>query len=344
MAVVKANAYGHGLVPCSKTLLEAGASALGVACVEEGIELRRAGIEAPILVFGGLYSEQIQDFIRWKLQITASSVSKLQQINQVAKSLGATAQVHLKIDSGMERIGVHYYHADTLLRAALESTHCRIEGIYSHLARAEEQDPQLSLVQLERFMGACAPFVEALQRQAGGRKPLLHISNSAGCLRFPETHLDMVRPGLALYGVDAGQTCHGILPLRPVLSLHTRVVYFKVVKQGAGVSYGHRWQAPKDTRVVTVPIGYGDGFQRHLSNRGRALIREQSYPLVGSICMDQLMIDIGAGSAYNGDLVTLIGQMGSQKIDVLELAECAGTIPHDILTSLNLRVPRCYVG
>ncbi len=336
MASVKANGYGHGLVTVSRVLEEEGIDALGVAYIEEALELRRAGVRTPILVFGGLMKEQLVQYIANDVDVTASSVSKLEQIEAAATALSKRARVHLKIDTGLERIGVHHYSAQSLFDAALATRWCDIVGVYSHFAEVKRDDLTLARLQLERFLEALTYFETRVQAPF-----IRHIANSGGVLCFPESHLDMVRPGLCLYGVLPDPSLQGALELRPTLSLKSQVVFFKVVKKGAGVSYGHAWIAPQDTRVVTVPIGYGDGYLRSLSNRGQVLIGGVRRPIVGRVCMDQLMVDISpTGEAYNGDEVVLIGEQGGERITVEELAHMIDTTPHELLVLLNQRVPR----
>ena len=335
MGVVKANAYGHGLVPVARALLAFGVDSLGVAFLEEGIALRRAGVRAPILVLGGLIGNQIVHFLEFDLQITASSPFKLQQIEAQAAASGRKAMVHLKIDTGMERIGMHWDTAPRLLEAALKSRHCEIKGVFSHFASSDAPDPRFAQLQRQRFE-SCLSAVPGPW--------LRHLANSGAILQHPNTYLDMVRPGLLMYGVYPTPDVPRAVALRPVLSLHTRVVYFKVVRKGAAVSYDGTWTAPEDTRVVTLPVGYGDGYSRRLSNQTDVLIHGRRYPNVGRITMDAMMINIGQGSAYNGDPVVLLGRQGDDEIKVEDLADRLDTIPYEVLTSINTRVPRVYVG
>lgn len=336
---IKANAYGHGLCEVARTLEEEGIDSLGVAFIEEAIQLRRSGIKTPILVFGGLPGDELPLFLEYDVDITASSVSKLDQIESAAKARGVRARVHIKIDTGLERIGTHYYSCQELLEKASKVQHCDVVGIYSHFASIEPNDVSLGQVQLERFTSV-VEFYSALKP-----KPFLrHISASTGILGLPSAHLDMVRPGLILYGVYPDIGFAPKAQLRPALSLKSQVVFFKVVKEGAGVSYSHTWHASRDTRIITVPIGYGDGYLRAFSNKGFVLIRGKRAPVVGNVCMDQLMADIGpTGIGYNGDEVVLIGRQGEDAVTVEELASRVGTAPHEILTLLNQRIPRRYV-
>lgn len=337
MLVVKANAYGHGLAAVAGHLAPA-ADSIGVAVLEEGILLREMGIARPIIVLGGIWADQIPQYIRHDLTLTVSSVVRLRQIADAARALGRTAKVHLKIDTGMERIGVHYYSASTLQEAALAcDPHVEVEGIYSHFANAEAEDLSHARLQLERFHE-----VLRFYEKRGLPAPVRHMANSAAALRLPESRMDMVRPGILLYGIYPSPAMPRTVDVRPALSWKSRVVYFKIVRPGHPVSYGSTWQSDHPVRVVTVPVGYGDGYVRALSNKARVLIRGRSYPQIGSVCMDQIMVSIESDSAYNGDEVILIGEDGDERIAVEDLAGWAGTIPYEILTAINTRVPRIY--
>lgn len=338
MGVVKANAYGHGLVPVARYLQAQGVDQLGVAFVEEGVALRQAGITVPILVMGGIFGPQIAQFLAHDLEITVSSIDKLRQVETAAQGAGRKAVVHLKIDTGMERIGVHAETSGAFVEAAVASKWCLVKGVYSHLACADDPGSPMTSLQLQRFLAACEHFT-----RIGAPMPVRHLANSGGVLHFPETHLDMVRPGIALYGVAPDPASRPPFALRPALSLVSKVVYFKVVRAGQPVSYGATWAPALDTRIVTVPVGYGDGYPRALSSRGTVLIRGQRVPLVGRVCMDQFMVDIGAdGTAYNEDEVVLIGEQGGASIRAQDVARAAGTIAYEILVGLNERIPREY--
>ena len=339
MPVLKANAYGHGLVPVARRMEAEGAAILAVAYLEEGILLRRAGIRCPILVLGGVVGEQIPLFLAHDLRITASSVSKLQAVEACAAAAGATATVHLKIDTGMERVGVHWYSAAPLLEASLRCPHVRVEGVYSHLANSDLTDPAPTRQQLDRFTEAL-DFYERRSLPT----PLRHIANSGAVLQHPDTWLDMVRPGILLYGVLPAPGLQLRVPVRPALRWSTRVVYFKVVPAGAPVSYGSTWAPPTQTRIITLPVGYGDGYFRAMSGQAQVLVAGRRCPVVGRICMDQMMVDIGEGSAHNGDEVVLLGGSGADAIEADALAGWAGTIAYEVLTNINTRVPRVYRG
>ena len=340
MAILKANAYGHGLVPVARHLQAHGAEQFGVAFLEEGIALRRAGITLPILVLGGILGRQIAQLIEHDLEITVSSLDKLHKVEACAQAMGRKAVVHLKIDTGMERIGVHSETCAPFIEAAVASPWCTIKGIYSHLACADDPASTMTTLQVERFRAACGHFT-----RLGAPMPIRHLANSGGILHFPDTWLDMVRPGIVLYGVLPDPQARPTVAVQPALTLLSQVVYFKVVRAGCPVSYGATWAPQVDTRVVTIPLGYGDGYPRALSNRGQVLIRGKRLPIVGRVCMDQCMVDLGPeGTAYNGDDVVLIGRQGGQAIGVEALAGWADTIGYEILTRLNERIPREYLG
>ncbi len=338
MPILKANAYGHGLVPVAKRLERDGAPMVGVAYLEEALRLREEGVRTPVLVLGGIVGSQIPLFLEHDLTLTASSVDKLRAIEEQAAALGTRARVHLKIDTGMARIGVHWRRAEPLLRASVEARHVDVEGIFTHFASADDVDLSSARLQLERW-----EEVLSFYDKRGLPTPLRHTASSGAIEQLPESHYDLVRPGVLLYGVRPSPAVRPVVSVRPALRWVTRVVYFKVVERGEAVSYAGTWVAPEDTRVVTLPVGYGDGYPRALSGRAEVVVRGARHPVVGRVCMDQVMVAIGRASAWNGDEVTLLGERDGLEVSALELAERAGTIPHDILAGINTRVPRVYV-
>ncbi len=338
MGVVKANAYGHGLIRTSKEMLSMGVDELGVAFLEEGIALRKAGVNAPILVLGGIIGNQINHFIEYNLQMTASSVFKLRQIEETAATVGKTAEIQIKIDTGMRRIGIREENAPQLFAAAAESKHCQVKGVFSHFAASHSSDGAFMREQLRRFLDV----LEWYPRN-GVPVPVRHIANSGAVLQHPDAILDMVRPGIMLYGVYPSNEVKRTVQLTPALSFKTRIVYFKVVRKGQRIGYDGTWTARDDTRIITLPVGYGDGYMRALSNKACVLLNGNRYPIAGSISMDQCMVDIGMDSGYIDDEVALIGSQGQQTITCEELAALCGTIPYEILTNINTRVPRYYI-
>ena len=336
MAILKANAYGHGVEAVARALAPH-ADAFGVALVEEGIALRKLGFEKPVLVLGGIWTRQIPLFLEHRLTLTVPSLARLKDVEEAAGVRKTRARIHLEVDTGMERIGVHHYNAEALLEAAARSPHVEVEGIYSHFANADADDLADARRQLERFRE-----VLRFYERRSLAPPLRHIANSAALLRMKDSHLDLVRPGLVLYGVYPFAGAERPFEVLPALSWKSRVVYFKVVKAGSPVSYGSRWKSDHDVRMVTVPVGYGDGYFRSMSSKAQVLLRGARHAQVGAICMDQMMVNIEQGSGYNGDEVVLIGEQEGQRLTVEELAAWAGTIPYEILTAISERVPRVY--
>ncbi len=340
LPVLKANAYGCGLLPVARHLESLGSAGLAVAFLEEGALLREAGIACPILVMGGIDVRQIPGFLRYDLTITASSVEKLREVDRAARAAGVTARVHLKVDTGMGRIGMRPGTAPAMFRAGLEAASVEVEGIYSHFATADLADRSQTLRQLRSFRRALSFYPDH-----GLPLPKLHIANSGAILQHPDSYLDLVRPGLLLFGLYPSTEAARTIEVAPVLAWKSQVVFFKVQPAGHPVGYGAAWTPERNTRVVTVPVGYGDGYLRALSERGQVLIGGRRRAIVGGICMDQLMVDIGPdGEAYNGDEVVLIGSQGDASIGASDLAGWAGTIAYEILTNINTRVDRRYVG
>ena len=342
MAMVKANAYGHGIKQVSEEMLKAGAHYLGVAYLEEAVYLRRCGIEAPILVCGAINTDQIEGFLINNIEITSSSIDKSTAISAAAKKLGKTASVHLKIDTGMERIGVHWYNAEKFIQYTLDLPNVSVKGVFSHLAKAES-DQSFTDQQIARF-----EKVANFMARKNVLPELMHMANSAAIIGSPGSHFTMVRPGIMLYGYNP----FGYDPYRdfngrrllPAMSFKTKVSYFKVTQSDTGISYNHTYVTKNQSRIVTLPVGYGDGYNRLLSNKGEVVIRGRSYPVIGTVCMDQVMVDIGKdGTAYNGDDVLLFGHMNGQTIPLETLCGKIGTITYEFLCNIGSRVPRIYV-
>jgi alanine racemase len=340
-AIVKAEAYGHGLIEIAQTLEQSGVDYLAVAIVEEGVVLRDAGITTPILVMGPIGEPGIYACIKNNLTITAASQDKLAIIKKAVEDLNIPAIIHLKIDTGMGRIGVHWDRSEPLLKDAhqLEQAGSIIcEGIYSHFSTSMDKD--FTKKQFDRF-----EKVILLAEQLGLSIPIRHICSSRAVLLYPEYHLTMVRPGLILYGIEPETNQKILTPeFTPVLTWKTGVAYFKTVMQGEFVGYGNTWTpTEKHARIVTLPVGYADGYPRRLSNKGFVLIRGNKYPIVGRVCMDQMMVSLGMhGEAFLDDEVVLLGAQGSETISVSDFAEMIETTPHEITTTISARVPRIY--
>lgn len=353
MPMVKANAYGHGIEGVAP-FIEPYVDMLGVALVEEGIQLRQLGIKKPILVAGGTLIEQLPLFLEHNLTLTASSPDLLLAADQLAESTRKRLTVHLKIDTGMERVGVREYEAEEFILKAFACSHLRVEGIYTHLANSETMSlrggdlpPKQSQRKEDGFVEASLQldrFQEVLHLYEKHSLPvpsIRHVCNSGGILNLPEGHLDMVRPGVLFYGVYPGRDIPRTIDVKPALTWKSRVSYSKVTQPGRAVSYGSLWQVEgSPRRVVTIPCGYADGYFRRMTNQGRVLINGKSYSQVGRICMDQFMVDAGEDDVKVGDEVMLLGG----EIAPEELADWAGTNEYEVMTNISARVPRVYVG
>ena len=339
MAVVKANAYGHGAAVLAHEALHSGADFLGVARIHEGVDLRRSGVEAPILVFEVPPEDQIGTALHHRLTLTVAGEGQAEAISRLAVRLNIPATVHAKVDTGMSRLGIPHEGAVGVLARAAALPGMILEGLYSHFATSDEEDQEYARTQLTRFLNV----IEHL-RKAGVEVPLKHMANSGAIISMPEAHLDMVRPGIMLYGYAPRSGMPQRHPLRPVLALVSRVALVKTVPAGTPVSYNRRFTPASDTRLATVPAGYADGYSRLLTNRTSALIAGRRYPVVGTICMDQIMIDLGPESSVRaGDEVVLIGRSGGEVIDADDIARTVGTISYEVTCLITARVPRVPV-
>ncbi len=338
MAVVKANGYGHGMIEVARALTDFGADYLGVGSLEEGIELRTNGVWIPILVLTGVLGSQLREFVENDLDIAVSSLELARRISSESGA-GKRAKVHLKIDTGMGRIGVHSEHAPRFVEEVCAMKQLDVVGIYSHLATAADKDKTFALQQLERFAGVLREI-----ESRGIRIGLRHIANSGAILDLPQSYHTMVRPGIMLYGAYPTKETSQSIPLAPVLSLKSNVVFIKEVAAGTSISYGRTFYTRQKTKIATIPVGYGDGYSRRLSNQGQVLIGGKRYPVTGVVCMDQFMVDVGReADIHVGDEVTLIGRDGNEAITAWDLADRIGTIPYEVLTGIAARVPRSYV-
>ena len=344
MAVVKANGYGHGIYEASRAALDAGADRLGVATVTEGVFLRRWNVAAPILVLSPVFEEEFENVILNNLASTIFSLDTAKKLANVAGYLQKTAKIHIKIDTGMNRVG---YTGDAAAIAAeiaeikqLEGI--EIEGIYSHFA-ASDGNPNFTQEQFARFM-----HIIGVLESFGLHIPIKHISNSGGILGYPECNLDMVRAGVLTYGLAPNSLVEGAeqlaqLGFKPALTLKSRVAHVKTVQKGESVGYSRNFIAPRDLRVATVPIGYADGLSRQLSNKGRVLINGVFCDIIGNVCMDQFMVDATAADAKLRDEVVIIGQSGGARIWAEDVAAWQKSINYEVATSISERVARFYI-
>ncbi|MBD3885080.1 alanine racemase [Phormidium tenue FACHB-886] len=340
MAVVKADAYGHGALTIARTALQCGASWLGVATIPEGIELREAGIQAPILLLGATNTpEQVRAIAQWKLQPTICTPKQALIFSETLQE-DEPLPVHLKIDTGMSRLGMPWQDAAEFVQLVGRLSQLQIASVYSHLATADDPDLTIMQLQHQRFKTAIAQL-KAIDMMP----PRLHFANSAATLVDSSLHYDLVRTGLALYGLYPAPHLRNTVKLQPVMQVKARVTQVKAISAGTGVSYGYQYVADRDLLMAVVGIGYADGIHRNLSNRMTVLLRGQPVPQIGAITMDQLMLDVSAiPDLQEGEVVTLLGQDGNQQITADDWASTLGTISWEILCSFKHRLPRVAIG
>ncbi len=337
LAVVKADAYGHGAIPIARTLEDAGADLFGVAIVEEGLELRAAGISRPILMLGGPWPGQESVVIEHDLHVAVFEIGQLQRLEQAARQAGKRCFCHLKIDSGMGRLGVRDEQLDEVLQFFLASEALQLVGIMTHFALADCPDHPLTAQQQAHFKHALAKV-----HAAGFEPEYIHSANSAAVFTQVNGGCNLVRPGIALYGGQPFEERH--LPLKPVMAFRTEIAHLKHLPTGSGVSYGHRFVAQRPTLIAAIPVGYADGYNRLLSNCGTALVHGQNVSVAGTVCMDWTLLDVtDVANVQCGDTVTLLGCDGDQCVLAEQWAEKVGTISYEVFCQISKRVPRHYL-
>ncbi len=336
IAVVKANAYGHGAAEVGRALERAGAAMLACADIEEGILLRRAGVRIPVLVFGALGISDLEGVFAHDLTPTVSTPSAARALQAAAAKHDTVLRCHLKIDTGMNRLGFRHDNLARTLPELAASRNLAIDAVYTHFATADEPESPMFATQRERFETACAA-IQAL----GIRPRYRHAANSAALLRDERAWYDFVRPGLLLYGVTPPPFAT-TLALRPALSLHSRIVHVKGMRPGEGTGYGLTTIVDRPSRIAVVPAGYADGLDRRLAGRGYMLVRGQRAPVVGSVCMDMTMIDVTGMDVSTGDPVVIVGEQDGESIGVREIAGAIGTIPYELLCRVGTRIERQY--
>lgn len=337
LAVIKADGYGHGYKAVAETLSRLGIRRFGVATVQEGMFLREAGVREDIMVMGGILPEQTKDLVHANLTPTLSDIDAAHTLGQAVSQPLRPYPVHVKVDTGMRRLGFVPKEIRSLFQSSLFPHTLVCQGIMTHLADADNPDPAFTLQQLERFHDAvlCLP--------ANDPRPCRHAANTAGILWYPQAHLDMVRPGLLLYGYTPSSGRDASIALQPVMSLTTKVVHLKTAAKGEPVSYGDVYRTRRASRLAILPIGYAHGYNRRLSNTGEVIIHDRRFPVVGRICMDMTVVDVTDDPAIKpGDDVILMGQSETQAITACDLANWQDSIPYEVLCNLGLKVPRVY--
>ena len=338
MAIVKANAYGHGAVETAQALARQGIGRFAVASLDEGIALRQAGLSGSVVVLGALFEQQIADLVAHRLTPVVSDRRILPALAKAARSHPTPYPIHLKVETGMGRLGFSPDELLSLLDSPLLRNPLQVEGMMTHLADADGADNDFTERQLVVFRS----ILEQI-RQRGITIPLVHAANSAAIVRFPETHFSLVRPGIMLYGYHTLPASVPAPDLTPVLSLRTTIVQLRTIPRGGTVSYNRTFVAKRPTRIAVLPIGYADGYSRRLSHRGSVLIQGRRAPIVGLVCMDMIMVDVtDLAPVPVGETVTLIGQQGGESIWANEVADWIGTIPYEVLCGIGSRVPRLY--
>ena len=341
MAVVKADAYSHGFLETTKTLLDNGADRLAVAVLQEGKQLRKSGVDVPILILGASAPEDAEDLIEFGITPTVFDYEFAKALSDTAKKRGTVTKVHIKLDTGMTRIGFVINDEDnteiinTIIKIS-KLPYIEIEGIFSHFSTSDEYDSAYTLMQFDRFMGV----VNALEEK-GLKIPIRHICNSAGIMMYPQMHLDMVRPGVILYGMyPSNEVDKSRLNLIPAMTIKSTLTLVKEVEAGRGVSYGKEYITDKTTKIATVPIGYADGYLRKIAKKGKMLVNGTEVPIIGRICMDQCMIDVT--NVHNIDKGDEVIVFGKDKITIDDLAEWLETINYEIACIVGKRIPRIY--
>jgi len=349
MAVVKADAYGHGALPCTRAVLAAGADCLGVGIVAEGVELRENGVQAPIQVLTGHFPNEIDDLIQHELTATVWNSSMAKALADRAAQCDKQVGVHVKVDTGMGRLGGTSDNLPALMEFIHHSKNLRAEGVFTHFSTADEEDSEFTTLQLERFQATLNKI-----NQGEIPAPPAHCANSSALLRYPESHFSMVRPGLILYGALTSKNLEPALDqllgstaekkLRPVMAWKTQILQINKISKGSPLSYGKKFITRRDSTIATLPVGYADGLNRALSGKMSVLIHGQRVSQVGTICMDLCMVDVtDLPQVRAGDEVVILGRQGSEAIAVEEMAGHARTIPYEILCCVGKRVPRIYI-
>ena len=340
MGIVKADAYGHGDYEVSRVLLNNSVEMIGIAILEEGIQLRDKGIKAPLLLLGGIFEEQIDDVIQYNLTPTAYDLKLADMLSKKANYFNKVVKVHVYVDTGMGSIGVRYDKAVEFIRSLQGMKNLSIDGIYTHFSCSDEKESEYTHLQIKRFRDVLVAL-DAINVCI----PLRHMANSGAIISYPDAYFNMVRPGLSLYGLYPSEDMPKTISIKPVMSFKTRAIHIKDMKPGDTVSYGRTYKITKPTRVATLPLGYDDGYNRLLSNQGKVIIKGVKVPIIGRICMDQCFVDVSDIKDVSvGDEVVLYGSQGKETISIESIAKQLNTIPYEVTCSISKRVPRIHIN
>ena len=343
IGVIKTDGYGHGAVPIGRELEKLDyVFGYAVATAEEALILRHAGLTKPILILGYTFPYCYEELIRQEIRPAVFRQDTIDELAACAARLHKTVKVHIKVDTGMTRVGIRPDESGlAFVDKVLHTEGIELEGIFTHFARADETDKSCARKQLDRFR----EFIRQIEKSFDYSIPVKHCSNSAGIVELPEANMDVVRAGITLYGLwPSDEVSRDIVPLKPALTLKSHIVYIKEVDEGVAISYGGTYVTPKKMRVATIPVGYGDGYPRGLSNKGYVLIRGKKAPILGRVCMDQFMVSVeDIPDAQEGDEVTLIGADGTEQITMEELGGLSGRFNYELACDLGKRIPRVYM-
>ncbi|MBC8288180.1 MAG: alanine racemase [Nitrospinae bacterium] len=341
MAVIKADGYGHGALPCARIAVDSGADYLGAGVIEEGIELRESGLDTPTLILGSIFPDEAEDLVRHDLATILCTAPLAQALSKEAVKQNKSVSVHIKVDTGMNRLGISPENLPGLLDQIRNLPNLKIEGVSTHFSSADDEDLSITQAQLKKFQTALA----ILQKEG---VPMTHCANTSALFKFPESHFNMVRPGLILYGALPSPSLQAVIsreenPFQPVMQWKSQIILVKPIAKGQAISYAGSFTTQRNSLVATLPIGYADGLHRNLSNKMEVLIRGKRAPQIGNICMDMTLIDVTEiPDVEAGDEVVIIGKQADQLISVEEMAAKGDTIPYEILCNVGKRVPRVY--
>ena len=340
LCVLKANAYGHGCIEVSRTLANEGAEYMGVAYPEEGVELREAGIKIPILLFGVHLSENFEQLVQNDIDITLTDLQHIDPIKEICNRLNKKARVHIKFDTGMNRVGFRMDQLEVAVERVFSEPSIEVVGIYSHFSSSDDNDLNYTKKQLKHFSG-----IRSYIKDKYSHEILFHIANSGSIMQLNDSHLDMVRPGAILYGYPPDPNFKLKDDIREVMTFVSKIALIKKVDSREPVSYGRRFHTKKEIQIAIIPVGYADGYNRRFTNTGRVLIKGKCYPVIGAVCMDQIIIDIGNDSNLQvAEDVILLGRQGNECISNIELCKQIGTIPYELTCGISRRVQRVHIN